>query len=237
MTVTGPAPSLTPDVERLLTSLAGIHSVSVVQGNNGRLLEIHVLASASLHAKQVVRNVESALRAGLGVEVDRRIVSVAQVDADEAESGDGREPPATTPAESSGSSPRPATGPQLGTRRLEFVRYRSRRRGDGCTCEVVLREAGREVLGAGDGPSSAGGRAEAGVRAVLEAIRQARPHLALELGEATVVTVRDRDFVIAAVHLLRGRALARVAGAAAIVRGVEEAAILATLQATNRWTE
>src|SRR5512142_3530987 len=66
-------------VERLLASLAGVVSVRAIAGADGRLEEIHVLSTPELHPKQVVRNVESALSAGLGLEVDRRIVSVAQV--------------------------------------------------------------------------------------------------------------------------------------------------------------
>lgn len=67
------------DAERLLASLAGIISAHVVTDSIGRPVEIHILSAAELHPKQVVRNVESALSAGLGISIDRRIVSVAQV--------------------------------------------------------------------------------------------------------------------------------------------------------------
>ncbi|MBX6364459.1 MAG: hypothetical protein IRZ00_11380 [Gemmatimonadetes bacterium] len=66
-------------IERLLSSLAGVVSARVVVGTQGEIEEIHVLATPAVHPKQVVRNVESALSAGLGIIVDRRIVSVAQV--------------------------------------------------------------------------------------------------------------------------------------------------------------
>src|SRR5687768_4890687 len=49
------------DVEQLLSGLAGVISARVVSNANGRLDEIHVLASDRLHPKQIVRNVESAL--------------------------------------------------------------------------------------------------------------------------------------------------------------------------------
>src|SRR4051812_23792665 len=69
------------DVEQLLTGLAGVISARVVTNTNGRLDEIHILASDHLHPKQIVRNVESALTAGFGITVDRRIISVAQTNA------------------------------------------------------------------------------------------------------------------------------------------------------------
>src|SRR5512134_3863258 len=65
--------------ERLLSALAGVVSARTIADEFGRLVEIHVLASPDLHPKQIVRNVESALSAGLGVVVDRRIISVAQL--------------------------------------------------------------------------------------------------------------------------------------------------------------
>lgn len=68
-----------PTVEQLLTSLAGIVSARTVTGTSGQLEEIHILATADLQPKQIVRNVESALSAGLGIKIDRRIVSVAQL--------------------------------------------------------------------------------------------------------------------------------------------------------------
>ena len=71
--------SVIADAERLLASLTGVVSAHVVAGPEGTLREIHVLATPDLHPKQVVRNVESALSAGLGIHIDRRIVSVAQV--------------------------------------------------------------------------------------------------------------------------------------------------------------
>jgi hypothetical protein len=72
-------PTTEARAERLLAALAGVVSARAVADEFGRLSEIHVLASPDLHPKQIVRNVESALSAGLGVIVDRRIISVAQL--------------------------------------------------------------------------------------------------------------------------------------------------------------
>jgi hypothetical protein len=250
-----PAPS-GADAEALLASLAGVLSAHVVTAPDGRIVEIHILAAAELHPKQVVRNVESALSAGFGIEVDRRIVSVAQVrtsstDAD----GNGRMRPqgdtgqdADTEAErvprDAGTDPGPerragsdriASGPPP-ARRLEFVRYEARRQDETCTCEVVLRGEEDEISGSGTGNNTAGGRAEAAARAVVDGIRKARPGLRLELDGATISSSRGRTFVIVAAHILLNRDNIRLAGAAPLTRSPEEAAILAALQATNRWS-
>src|SRR5687767_7318496 len=73
----GMPPTIEVRAERLLTALAGVVSARAVADDVGRICEIHILANPDLHPKQIVRNVESALSAGLGVVVDRRIVSVA----------------------------------------------------------------------------------------------------------------------------------------------------------------
>jgi hypothetical protein len=241
-----PAPSGS-DAEALLASLAGVLSAHVVTGPDERIVEIHILAAAELHPKQVVRNVESALSAGFGIEIDRRIVSVAQVRSSSHEAGNGRmgpEPGAPADPEVAGESatagmgsPAPSPNPAAAaTGRLEFVRFESRRQGESCSCDVVLRASDHEVLGTGAGNNSAGGRAEAAARAVVDGIRKARPELRLELDGATLSSSRGRSFVIVAAHVLLDRENIRLAGAAPLSRSPEEAAILAALQATNRWS-
>ena len=62
----------------LLAALPGVFAAGVrIKGKE--IVEIHVLASSDRGAKQVVRDVQSALFAAYGVEVDHRIVSVAQM--------------------------------------------------------------------------------------------------------------------------------------------------------------
>src|SRR5690606_3029805 len=67
------------EIEGLIAALRGVLAARVSLGDTGHLEEIHVLAAEDLHPKQIVRNIESALSAGLGVTVDRRMISVAQV--------------------------------------------------------------------------------------------------------------------------------------------------------------
>src|SRR5215211_2986782 len=79
-----PAPDAAPDpwgvrrAENLLTSLEGILSARVVTTPLGEVSEVHVLAQAGLAPKQLVRNIESALLAQLGLKIDHRKISIAQ---------------------------------------------------------------------------------------------------------------------------------------------------------------
>lgn len=68
------------DIESVVCRLKGIIAVSVVPDGNGGVSEVHVLAGSSRSPKQVVRDVESAVMARLGVTIDHKKISVAQVD-------------------------------------------------------------------------------------------------------------------------------------------------------------
>lgn len=246
------------DAEQLIGALAGVVSAHIVTDGTGRMVEIHVLARPDLHPKQVVRNVESALSAGLGVHVDRRIVSVAQIRAtnDRAtgaqapagdpipmprpDAGDGDSAPGSSEPAGAGAAGAPAraaeSAPGTAEDRLEYIRYESRRDEERCQCQVVLRSARDEVIGTGTGPDTATGRAEAAARAVFDAVGQAQPDLRVELEGAVLSQSRGRSFVIVSAHVVRDRENIALAGAAILSRSPEEAAILAALQASNRWS-
>ncbi len=68
------------DIESVVCRLKGIIAVSVVPDGNGGVSEVHVLAGSSRSPKQVVRDVESAVMARLGVTIDHKKISVAQVE-------------------------------------------------------------------------------------------------------------------------------------------------------------
>ena len=68
------------DIESIVCRLKGVIAVSVVPDGTGAVSEVHILAGSSRSPKQVVRDVESAVMARLGVAIDHKKISVAQVD-------------------------------------------------------------------------------------------------------------------------------------------------------------
>lgn len=222
--------SLEAKVERLLSSLAGVVSARAVIGAQGAVEEIHVLATPAVHPKQVVRNVESALSAGLGIIVDRRMVSVAQVRDDFLD-----EVAADAEAVEREAAARAAV-PE--SQRLEFVRYDARLFGiQEAHCRVVLRRGSEEFGGSGQGSNTPQGRAEAAARALFAAVVASRGSDDVALEGAAIIETNGRTFVLVAAHGLTGRQTIPLTGAAPLGRSAEEAAILASLQATNRWVE
>lgn len=224
------------EVERLLCSLAGVVSARVVANPMGRLDEIHILASPLFGPKQIVRNVESALSAGLGIVIDRRIVSVAQIRRDALEPtrpilagfrADGEERFRDAPSAHIEDAPT----------RLVFVRYDANNRTNAETeCRVTMRRMDDEFIGEGIGSGTTPGRALAGARAAFAAISSAFDRQEIGLESATTVEANGKSFVLVAARAVEGRSTVPLTGVAPLDRSPEEAAILAALQATNRWT-
>jgi hypothetical protein len=263
MTNTESAARPEAEVERLLRSLAGIVSAKVITDLAGRVEEIHVLASDRLHPKQVVRNVESALSAGLGIEIDRRVVSVAQVRADEYRAqlaGEVVAEPAVAPAESTEPEARtspladvgaalaaagraareplvdPKAVPVLAEERFLFVGYDVRNETNRETvCYVTIARGHEHFTGSGTGASTLAGRAQAAARGLFGALNHARDAQDLLFETASLVEAHGRSYVLVSAQALSGRQMEPLTGVAALQRSPEEAAVLAGLQAVNRW--
>jgi hypothetical protein len=220
------------EIEELVTALHGVMATSVVLDGSGRIEEIHVLANSRTHPKQIVRNIESALSAGLGVVVDRRAISVAQVrpEHDDLVSDALDEPDETPPATS---DPDDVAGG-----RFIFVGYDARTQPDlEAACRVSIRRGNTVFSGSGNGPSTPLGRAQSAARAVFAAIATARRSDSMGLEGVTIAESHGRSYVLVAAHVGAGRGTVPLTGIAALQKSPEEAAILAALQATNRWNE
>jgi hypothetical protein len=66
------------DLEGTLSRLRGVLSARVVRDERGDILEVHVLAEPTRHAKQISRDIESALFSEFGIRIDHRKISIAQ---------------------------------------------------------------------------------------------------------------------------------------------------------------
>ncbi|HZK01724.1 MAG TPA: hypothetical protein VFC96_02560 [Anaerovoracaceae bacterium] len=68
--------------QELICRLDGVHAAKVVLGSDEAPEEIHILASTAKSPKALTRDVQSALMAVFGIEVDYRIISIAQIHSD-----------------------------------------------------------------------------------------------------------------------------------------------------------
>lgn len=79
--------------KELLTNLSGIFSAKIALDGEGNIREIHILASANRNVKQVVRDVRSALNSYFNLDVDHRLISVAQMKEDPTETSEDPDEP------------------------------------------------------------------------------------------------------------------------------------------------
>jgi len=68
--------------EEIICSIKDVVSAKIVTTPDDKISEIHVIANSKRNPKQIVRDIESALIATLGSEVDHKKISVAQINDD-----------------------------------------------------------------------------------------------------------------------------------------------------------
>lgn len=269
------------EIERLLGALRGVRSSRVIMASDGRIVEIHILSTPEFHPKQVVRNVESALSAGLRVDVDRRIISVSQLDeafparepdaegtsrdadgADEPPGRSSREAPAAVrprasrPAgsgvgrrrRSSGDGlaeaaapvgmviPIRPSGPPVPAERVRFAGIRTHTHSArSVACEVRLSLDGTDYVGHAEAPDTESGRLGAAARATFAALESALGEAPALLEGVTAVDADAGRYVLVLARGSGGRDGAQLVGTARMRGAVEDAAVMATLQALDRW--
>ena len=215
--------------ENLITSLTGVLGARVVATPLGEVTEIHVLTSSEVQPKQVVRNIESALMAQLGLKVDHRKISVAQTaDVRPIEAG-------ASPVE-----PAPAVMPVGSGRRLVLFRrleVRPSARPQRVEVVVWVESEGREAEGAVQGADTVRSRVESAARAAIYALEGLFDEPVMAVEGAKLVEAFDKTFCLVALHGFSGRETCVLTGACEVRGSPEQAAVLAVLDATNRWAE
>jgi hypothetical protein len=209
--------------ENLLTSLEGVLSARVVTTPLGEVSEIHVLAQSGLAPKQIVRNIESALLAQLGLKVDHRKISIAQ----------------TAEIRPIAVVEREEVRQRLLTRAVLFegLTVAPGKRPHRITLAVTLSLKGQTETAEEESSDTPRSRVEAAAKAAVAALDRLLSDNSIALEGAKIVDAFDREFAFVAVQGLGGRETLLLTGTAQIKESAERAAVFAVLDATNRWTE
>ena len=209
--------------ENLIASLTGVLSARVVVTPLGEVSEIHVLTTSDQQAKQVVRNIESALMAQLGLKIDHRKISVAQT-ADVRPIEEMQEEAVRTRSKQR-------------VVMFQSLEVRPSERPQRVLVRVRLSFAGREAEAEQEGTDTVRNRVEAAARAAAACLDELLPDNSIALEGAAIIEAFDRRFVFVAVHGLGGREAQLLTGTCEIRESKERSAVLAVLDATNRWTD
>jgi len=221
--------------EAVLRELPSVLGAAVREDMHGHPREIHVLLAAGPTARDFARDVRDLLEERLGIPIDQRVISVAQLADDAAWPEEGPREAASLPP--AAAWPAPAAATADARTRLESLQTQ---RGAGrTTVEVRLGWEGGYYDGqamemdAGLGPQRAAARA---ALSAAEAACEGRVRLAVD----TVAPLRafERDYVLvaatASAPFLGRRPLAVVGAQPVEGDGPEWAAGLAALKAVNR---
>ncbi|HEX7937919.1 MAG TPA: hypothetical protein VF483_02940 [Gemmatimonadaceae bacterium] len=219
--------------EELLATLPGVVSARIVAGASGAVDEIHLLTTNEVQPKATVRNVESALLAHLGMRVSHKKISVATTNEPGMRRSDEfRSVSVATPGSM------PVVSPDL-KRRLYFEDVEVRRsRSRGVACRVTLKKGEERFVGESEGVENERQRIELASRAALSAISLSEGGVrTLALEGCRQIEAFDRQFVFVGVTAKQGRDSALLTGSAEVKDSPEQSAVLAVLDATNRWVE
>ena len=228
------------DLETELCRIPEVTAARIVLDEEGNPTELHILALPDKHAKQVVRDIQSVAMASFGLDLDRRLISVVQLE--------GQESPAEANGERHDSMSDAATAPGIepfggDVRRVDddddrvvvdgVVTVRS---GLTCVAEVTLGRADERVKGRAEGTLASSAVLRIVAQATLDALRQVEPSaVRADVETAMIVRLGERSVALVTVVLVRPPYEEVMAGAAVVrAAGDHDAVARAVLHAVNR---
>lgn len=218
-------------VEDEIRRIPGVAAARIVTDPHlGHPVEVHVLASLDKHPKQLVRDIQSVAMAAFDLDIDRRIISVVQLEI----------PPRNDTA--NGEATPAANGSAIDlsdlvdTQRITIDGVGVARAGYRCTVEVALRRDESRVLGTDEGVATPGLLPVLVARATLNALgRMESKADRLEVESASIQRVAGHDVAMVTLLLLLPHQQETLVGSAAVrAAGGEDAVARAVLDATNR---
>jgi hypothetical protein len=215
---------VTPEkIESLLLTLPEIRAAKVACDSEGTITEIHLVAPDSVNPKATVRNVESLLKATLGIDVDHRVISVAQVRMD---NGGGRQP---AWAETQRAARRPARVRFLEVVFTNEAPFKTR-------AEVFLEWGGETFSGMAVDTSTARSRPRLAARAASDALESfLERNIGLSLEHFQILDTPVGQIALACLRNLGREGRQRtLVGSALIEEDPNQGAVLAVLDALNR---
>ena len=210
--------------ESVLRELPSVLGAFVREDVNGHPREVHLLVSPGPNVKLLAADVRDLLEERLGVPVDQRVISIAQLAEDVAEFGDASLEDLTEPV-----------APEYRTR---FVGVEAESRDQRIMVRCRLQQGDEFFDGEATELDVGNGRARATVAATLKACGKViENRFRLEIESISTTRAFDREYIL--VGIIAGaarfsRGLMHLVGAQPVEHDIESAAALATLKAVNR---
>jgi hypothetical protein len=211
-----------------------VKSAKIVADGAGGILAVHVVSSSDRSAKQIARDVESVLVAKLGLAIDHRKISIAQVDEE------------SSSPETAASTPEPAAEPERAlpphglavvNRRIEFIGVSVAQSQNMAEARVELSMGGVTSAAAVGGVDASASVLRIVADATLQAVQQYFEDGGLFVVAAVEqATVGGKPVIVVDVSHLAERQEKALLGACPVSgRDLPRATALATLDAVNRF--
>ena len=199
-------------IEELIHQVRGVLSAYVSVTNDGEVEEIHVLGDAERTPKQIVRDIESMLATQMGLRIDHKRVSVAQM------RKSGRPPQAKAPL------------------RLKFRSVNLTVTGVAAEAQVEIEKDEVVSTGIASGPSSSQNQMRLVNIAAMRSIEKfLPPDHSLSLEELKVIPMGEEEIIVVVLNLLKPREEIQLVGSAIMGSDVKRSVIFASLKALNRY--
>jgi hypothetical protein len=255
-----PGKDIIERAEDLILRLREVHSARIYTDEQGNITEIHVVAATDRAPKLIARDVETCLKASLGLSVDYRKIGVVVVDPSkeasvrrdaraEMLSNTDEEAHAVVDleevlGEEHDENPHPETPTERETAKLEFLEEDARVRFKSLSMSIEEEKIDVEVKLEKSGLVVTGSQGDLRYRGTLsETIAGAAIHAIMELLDENIhlclsgieeVVVEDHTAMCAVVHAVHGRSVTSYGGCALIGQDRNESTVLAVLDALNR---
>lgn len=194
------------DYQSIINKISGVLNSKVVIDKNN-IVEIHILANNARSPKQIVRDIESSLLAAFNYRIDRKKVSIAQIQADDHDS----------------------------LRRIKFIGVTLKTYDNTVECSVKLLYQDEEYSVTQIGINTAANRrkivADTTVKAVEKILGQA---FVFDIQDVILSSSNDVTFVSVLVNMIFEGSEETMVGSAVVKNDINETIAKSTLDAINR---
>lgn len=190
----------------IIKKIDGVLYVKSVDAQE-KLEEIHIVASMMRSPKQIVRDVESTLLAMFNYRIDRKIISIAQIDTDIVKE----------------------------TKRIKYEGVSVETNGTNMDCKVRLSYKEEEYIGMKSCIKTTINRYKTIAKATIEAIREVVGDLYIfDVQDVLLNTSRGTSFVCVVINIISKNQEEILIGSVVVRDDINEAIAKATLDAINR---
>ena len=195
------------EMEYFLNDIKSVLSSKVIVDSNNEISEIHVLSDNSRHSKQIARDIRTALLSKFNVDIDYKIISVAQIDKNLSFNADCR---------------------------LLYEGYIIETTSDKIKIKTKLTWDGKEFIGEAEGIKSEKQSLVVAAKSTLDAIGQAVNYDCFIIEDIQYAKIAGEKALIIAVNQINNGKENISVGASIIENNQIDAVIKATLNAINR---